>query len=134
MKAQTSKRRQYDLAIAFLLIEPTIAAAAGRAGVSEGTLIRWMKEPEFQVAYRQARREVVERSIGRLQQASGEAVETLQRNLKCGAPPAEIAAARAILDKAIQGLEVSDLRSKVARLEELLAKLKGTNDEAHGKS
>lgn len=130
MKAKTSKRRQYDLAIAFLLTEPTIAAAAEKAGVSEGTLIRWMKDPGFDAAYRQARRKVVERSIGRLQQASGEAVEALQRNLQCGAPPAEIAAARAILDKAIQGLEISDLQAKVARLEEILSKLKGTKNEA----
>lgn len=130
MKVKTSKRRQYDLAIAFLLIEPTIAAAAEKAGVSEGTLIRWMKEPDFDAAYRDARRKVVERSIGRLQGASGEAVEALQRNLKCGAPPAEIAAARAILDKAIQGLELSDLQAKVARLEAILSKLKGSNNEA----
>lgn len=124
MKAKT-KRRQYDLAIAHLLTEPTIADAAAKTGVSEGTLIRWMKDPAFDAAYRQARRAVVERSIGRLSQASGKAVEALQRNLDCGAPPAEIAAARAILDKAIQGLDLSDLQAKVGKLETLLRQLKG---------
>lgn len=124
MKTKASKHRQRELAIAALLSEPTIAASASKAGISETTLWRWMKEPDFQGEYRQARREVVERSIGRLQQATGEAVEALQRNLKCDNPTAEIAAARTILDKSIQGLELSDLQAKVAKLEELLAKLK----------
>src|SRR5262245_35709689 len=40
--------------IAALLTEPTYAQAAAKAGVSETTLYRWMRDPAFRKAYRQA--------------------------------------------------------------------------------
>ena len=41
------------------------------------TLLRWQKEPEFQTAYREARRAAFGQSIARLQQASSAAVSVL---------------------------------------------------------
>jgi hypothetical protein len=54
------KGRKAELAIAALLAEPTVEAAAARAGVSAGTLKNWLADPAFRRAYRRARREVVE--------------------------------------------------------------------------
>jgi hypothetical protein len=46
--------RKQDLAIAGLLTEPTIGEAAQKAGVSEVTLWRWLKQADFTSAYRLA--------------------------------------------------------------------------------
>jgi hypothetical protein len=51
--------RKREQAIAALLTQPTIAAAAKMAGIGERTLRRWLKLPEFASAYDAARREVV---------------------------------------------------------------------------
>ena len=79
--------RKQEQAVAALLSEPTVAAAASSSGVAERTLWRWLQLPAFQAEYRAARRHVVEGAISRLQCATGEAVEALQRNLNCGSPP-----------------------------------------------
>jgi hypothetical protein len=116
---QGSKRTtREELAIAALLGEPTIEAAAKRASVSESTLLRWMAEPSFKARYRAARLQVVEQAIGSLQQAAGEAVAALRRNLACGTPAVEVGAAKAILDQAIKGVELVDLAERVEQLEQ----------------
>jgi hypothetical protein len=69
--------RKQQAAIAALLTAPTIPAAAAQIGVNERTLRRWLQLPEFRAAYRQARRELLEGAINRMQSASGAAVDTL---------------------------------------------------------
>src|SRR5438093_635470 len=101
--------RKQEALIAALLTEPTHAAAATQAGVSEATLHRWLHLPEFQAAYRLARRGVVETAIGRLQQSTGKAVAALERNLTCGQPSNEIRAALGMLDHAVKAVELLDL-------------------------
>ncbi len=112
------RSRQEEAALAALLSPPTIAEAATLAGISESTLLRWLQEPTFQQRYRAARREVVEHAISGLQLAAGEAVETLRRNLTCGVPASEIAAARVISDQAVKGVELIDLAERVDQLEQ----------------
>jgi len=109
--------RKEEQAIAALLAEPTIAAAAARAGIGESTLLRWLAEPAFRDRYRAARRDVVEAAIGRLQQASTAAVDALARNLSCGIPAVEVGAAKAVLDQAVKAVELLDLAERVERLE-----------------
>jgi hypothetical protein len=112
-----AKRPQrQDAAIAALLTEPTLEAAAKRAGVSESSLLRWLRDPPFRAEYRDARRAVVEQAVSGLQHATSEAVATLRRNLTCGAPSAEIAAAKAILDQSFRGLEVLDHAEQIAAI------------------
>jgi transposase-like protein len=60
-------RKQED-AIAALLTQRNVEEAARTAGIGARTLLRWLKLPEFQDAYRQARREAFSQSIARLQQ------------------------------------------------------------------
>ena len=67
--------RKMGQAIAALLSEATIAAAAARVGVGEVTLWRWLQRQDFQAAFRAARREAVAQAIARLQQACSEAVQ-----------------------------------------------------------
>jgi hypothetical protein len=110
--------RRHEATVAALLTEPTLAAAANRAGISEATLARWLKRPEFQAAFRAARRQVVEAAIGTLQTASSEAVATLRRNLGASAESVQIRAAAVILEHATKAIELMDLVERVERLEQ----------------
>jgi hypothetical protein len=87
-----------------LITEPTQAAAA-KAGVSEATVQRWLRRPGFCSAYRAARRQLVEGAVGRLQAATGQAVDTLLAVAKEGAKDSDrVPAATALLGHALRGL------------------------------
>jgi hypothetical protein len=112
------RSRREDAALAALLACSTIDKAAEAAGIAGSTLRGWLADPVFQHRYRAARRQVVEHAISGLQQAAGEAVEALRRNLQCGVPASEIAAAKAIIDQAVKGVELVDLAERVEQLEQ----------------
>ena len=96
--------------IAALLTEPTYAAAAGRAGVGQTTLYRWLHLPAFRSAFRQARRELVEAAIGRIQAATGQAVDALVDVARQGRRDGDrVRAAVALLQHAFRGLSEADL-------------------------
>src|ERR1017187_1478055 len=63
-----------EQAIAALLSHRNVEEAARAVGISANTLLRWLKEPEFEAACREARRTAFSQSIARLQDASGAAV------------------------------------------------------------
>ena len=120
MTAGSTGRRpnREDAALAALLSERTIAEAATKAGIGESTLLRWLADPSFKSRYRAARGAVVESAIGRLQQGVTDAVDTLTRNLTCGIPASEIAAAKAMIDYSIKAVELVDLAERVEALEQ----------------
>jgi hypothetical protein len=103
----TSKQ---EALIAALLTEPNYTAAAAKAGVGTATLYRWMHLPEFRAAYRRARRELVEGAIGRIQAATGQAVETLVAVARGARRDSDrVRAAVALLEHASRGLTDADL-------------------------
>jgi predicted DNA-binding transcriptional regulator AlpA len=69
--------RKMEEAIAALVAHRTVEEAARAVHISAPTLYRWMKIPEFQAAYREARQAIVRQATGRLQQASATAVTIL---------------------------------------------------------
>jgi hypothetical protein len=105
-----------------------IADAAEQIGIGESTLRRWLSDPPFKARYRDARRQVVEQVVCRLQSAKSEAVATLTRNLKCSVPASEIAAAKAIIDFAVKGVELVDLAERVEQLEQAAAPAEDRRD------
>lgn len=113
--------RKQEAAIAALLSESTVAQAAGKAGVGEVTLWRWLKEPGFKAAYREARQQVVDTAIGRIQEVCSEAVETLRAVMQDAQAPASsrVAAAKSILEMAMKAVETQDLEERIAVLEEV---------------
>ena len=111
------KTTNKEKALAALLESASIADAAKRCELSQETLYRYLKDKEFVTDYRNARRQVVENSITQLQQASGEAVEALRRNLSCTNPQAEIRAAQIILDNALKGVELVDILERLEQIE-----------------
>jgi len=79
-------------------------------GIGKRTLMRWLKLPEFQAAYREARRAVFSQSSARLQQVSSAAVSTLCKIMVDPSAPASarVRAADRILERGKQGLETED--------------------------
>lgn len=101
--------RKQEALIAALLSESTHAAAAAKAGVSEATLYRWLGLPAFQASYRQTRRDLIENAVGRIQAATGQAVDTLLAVAKAGQKDSDrVRAAVALLDHAFRGIEQAD--------------------------
>src|SRR5215510_4533404 len=78
MKGHGAKfSRKMEEAVAALLTHRNQEEAARAVGIGTATLLRWQKEPEFQAAYRAARRTAHAQSVARLQQATSAAVTTL---------------------------------------------------------
>jgi hypothetical protein len=93
-------RRMHGV-IAALLSAPSYAEAARLTGVAEVTIYRWLKLPQFQAAYREARDRVIDHAIARLSALSRDAAEAIGRNLRCGNPGAEVRAATAVLQQLV---------------------------------
>ena len=111
--------RKMEEAVAGMLTQPNVEMAARTVGVSVATLMRWQKEPEFQKAYREARRAAYGQSIARLQQAMPLAVQTMVKVLVDPATPASvrIRAAECIANHAYKGIEIEDIAARVSALE-----------------
>jgi len=121
--------RKRDEAIAALLTQRNIEEAAKSISIGTQTMLRWLKIPEFQTAYREARRAAFRQSIARLQQASTAAVSTLLKIMVDPNAPAStrVRAADSVLDHAKQAIEIEDIDVRVAELERAaeMAKLGG---------
>ena len=77
MKGHGAKyERKKEEAIVAFLTQKNIEEAARSIGIGSATLLRWLKDPDFDTAYREARRAAFRQSVARLQQASGAAVVT----------------------------------------------------------
>jgi len=111
--------RKKEDAIVALLTTRTVEEAARAVGVSTKTLLRWMKEPEFDTAYRAAKRAAFGQSIARLHQLASAAVTTLGKvMLEPGTPPAtRVRAADSILDHTTKAIETEEIEARVAALE-----------------
>ena len=112
-------RKQED-AIVALLTQRNIEEAAKSVGVVPKTLLRWMQVPEFDKAYREARRAAFGQSIARLQQASTAAVATLLKVMVDPNSPAStrVRAADSVLNHSKHAIEIEDVEVRVAALEQ----------------
>ena len=112
--------RKKEEAIAALLSQRNTEDAARVVGIGLATLLRWMRLPEFQIAYREARRDAVSQATARLQQATGAASSTvLKIMLDSNAPAAvRLRAAESVLNHAAKSIEVEDIEVRLSRLEQ----------------
>ena len=110
--------RKREVAIAALLVEPTLDQAAIAAGVAPSTLRRWRRLPSFAEEYRARRLESLEHAVGVLHGLAAAAAAALARALESGDTGAEIRAACAIFDRAAAGSELLDLAARIEALEE----------------
>ena len=102
--------RKQEALIASLLSEPTYTAAAAKARVGRASLYRWLELPAFRAAYHQAGRELFDAAIGRIQAASGVAVDALVEVIRESRRDGDrIRAANAVLNHAHRGLAAAEL-------------------------
>ena len=104
--------RKKEEAIVALLTTRTTEEAARAVNVTAKTILRWQKEPEFDAAFRAAKRAAFGQSIARLYHLSSAAVTTLGKvMLEPGTPPAtRVRAADSILDHTTKAIERSAWR------------------------
>ena len=111
--------RKQQQAIVALLSNRSVEDAAKACHTPLRTLFRWLKEPEFAAAYREAKRAAFGQGIARLHQLTSAAVSTLGRvMLDAATPPAtKVRAADSILNHTIKAIENEDIEARLAQLE-----------------
>ena len=115
--------RKKEEAVVALLTQRSIEEAAKSIGIAPRTLVNWLKLPEFQAAYREARRTAYGQAIARLQQATSAAASTLMKVMVDQGTPAsvKVRASEAILNHAAKAIEIEDIEARVRALEEAAA-------------
>jgi transposase-like protein len=111
--------RKQEAAVLALLSTRNVEEVARAVGVTSRTLFRWMKEPEFDAVYREAKRADFGQSIARLHHLCSAAVSTLGKvMLDSATPPAtKVRAADSILNHTIKAIEIEDIEARVSELE-----------------
>lgn len=104
--------------IAALLTEPTITAAAARAGVAPKTIYKWLRQPVFTEELRRVQNQEIDQAAARLAGGLSEALDELY-SLMTGAK-SEAVRRQAVtewFDRTHQFIELRDLEQRLAALE-----------------
>jgi hypothetical protein len=102
-----------------LLTHRTLDEAARAVGIGANTLLRWQREPEFDKAYKAARRAAFGQGTARLQQASGAAVSTVLKIMldQQATSSTRLRAAEMALSLGAKAIEIEDVAARVSELE-----------------
>ncbi len=106
-------------AVLALLTQRNIDDAAKSVGIDAKTLTRWMKVPEFDAAYREAKKAAFAQTIARLHQMASAAASTLGKVMVDPSSPAStrVRAAESILNHTMKAVELEDIEARIAELE-----------------
>jgi transposase-like protein len=112
--------RKMEEAVAALLTQRNVEEAARAVGIGSATLLRWLKIPEFQTAYREAQRAAFGQAVARLQQGASAAATTLLKTMIDPNTPASVRvrAAECVMNHAIKAIEIEDIEARVSALED----------------
>ena len=107
-------------AIAALLAEDTVLAAAESVGVNARTLFRWLEQRPFRQALNKARREALSLANIRLQRLVDQAPRILEGIVHDpkASPATRVRAVIAATKIAQQGIEIDEFEDRLADLEE----------------
>lgn len=114
-------------AIEAMMTESTIRGAAKTAGIGHVTLYRWLEEPAFADALRDARSRAFERTMSALAVAAEKAVEVLREFLdkeESSAKPGasvRIRAVRVALDSMLRARDLVEVEERLKKVEEVLS-------------
>jgi hypothetical protein len=119
--------RNKEAAISALLTARNIEEAAKSIGIAPNTLLNWMKVPEFQAEYREARRAAFSQAVAKLQQGATAAATTLLRVMVDQSTPAsvKVRAAECVMTHSSKGIEIEDIAARVTDLERASTKKPG---------
>ena len=115
----TNLKRKQEEAILALLSNRNVEEAARAVKITPRTLYRWLNEPEFDRAYRKARRKAFGQATARLQQASSAAVAVMMKTMvdtNAGAS-VRLRAADMVYSHAAKAIEIEDVDLRVSELE-----------------
>jgi len=112
-------RPKQEEAILALLSNRNVEEAARAVKIAPRTLYRWLNEPEFDKAFRKARRNAFGQATARLHQASGAAVAVMMKMMVDGSEPGStrLRAADMVFSHAAKAIEIEDIEARVAELE-----------------
>ena len=111
--------RKKEQAIIALLQQRSVEDAARMTDVSIRTLYRWMKDPDFDAAYREAKRASFSQSVARLHQMASAAVTTMGKIMVDPSMPAStrVKAAECILSHTTRAVEIETIETRLEQLE-----------------
>ena len=114
-----SKFGNRQAAITALVSSPNVKEAAQTCGISERTLHRWLKEPEFIQQLNEAQRGVTNQIMNAVISRAERAAETLDTIMTNGkaSTHARVTAARTILEFAYKSMEIRDITQRLEALE-----------------
>jgi hypothetical protein len=125
--------RKQELAVAALITEPTIGAAAAKVGVHERTMRTWLADDGFRGAFRKECRSIVTVATGKLQSITSDAVAALGKNLRAKRPADQLKAVDLVLGHVVRLAELCDLTDEVEKLKVAMAGGDdGTDDAPQG--
>jgi hypothetical protein len=98
----------------------TLAEAAASCNISESTIRRWLKDPDFSRHYMEARRRTLEATVNLLGHKAVGGVLTLSDISESKEAPAavRVSAARSLVELAIKAAEVQEISDRLDALEE----------------
>lgn len=109
-----------NLALSALAAGNTRSKAAEIAGIAESTLYVWLSDEIFSQRLKETQRTMFDRAVSEIQAASLDAIATLRRNLNCGEPRAENAAATSLLANCYRLTEQVVLLERLETLEKVV--------------
>jgi hypothetical protein len=95
----------------------TVREAAELAGVGERTVTRRLADPDFRRQVAEARSAMMDRALGKLADATSDAVATLKDLLDAASETARLGAAKSILELSTKLRETVELEQRIAALE-----------------
>jgi AcrR family transcriptional regulator len=117
---QRGRRQADQLLLVALACGATVEAAAQKAGLSQATVYRRLRDPEFKKRIQDVQSDMVKRASGTLTAAGMEAIKTLLALLQSSSTPAgvRLGAARAVLELGGKLRDSVELEERLRSLEE----------------
>lgn len=108
-------------AVAMLAAGRKVADAASAAGVSENTIMRWQRLPEFRQAVNELQADMIGAAVGRLTELQEYAVATIAQVMadKGNPPSVRLRAAVAVLDCLLRMRDSVTLEQRIQKLEQM---------------
>lgn len=111
--------RRKEQAMAALLECPTHTEAAEAAGISQSTLRKYLRDPDFKAEYERKQKDLVSSACDEGKKSLHLAISTLRAVCKSTDDSAQtrVQAARSLLDYTIKLIEIADLDERITTLE-----------------
>jgi len=105
-------------AIAALISNSTVEAAADEIGITSKTIYRYMQDPAFVEALNAAQDELIQEAKNRLVAGLNVALDTLKTIMETGDQSNKRLASVAWIDRTLKVTELTELESRISQLEE----------------